>query len=114
MRNLAPEFLTATFQPIVQRFKGWKAGRDLPEPMTGVPDVLFDLALLPSRRRIAKIRIEQIMTGHRRKARVNLPLLAGADTIHGGAHIVVNPASRHAAQYPERVIMGVKQSISCV
>ena len=109
MGNLAPEFLTTTFKPIVQGFKGWKTGRDLPEPMAGVSDVLFNLTLLPSRRRIAKIRVEQIMTGHRRKARVNLPLLAGADTIDGGAHIVVNPASRHAAQNPERVVMGVKQ-----
>lgn len=58
VRNLAPEFLTATFKPIVQGFKSGKTGRNLPEPMTGVPDVLFNRALLPSRRGIAKIRIE--------------------------------------------------------
>src|SRR3546814_3604898 len=33
------------------------------------------------------------------------------DLVHGGAHIVVNPPARHAAQHAERMIMSVEQHL---
>ena len=49
------------------------------------------------------------MADHRREAGVDLALLATADLIDRGAHIVVNAPPRHAAQDAESVVMGVEQ-----
>src|SRR3546814_9664976 len=38
-------------------------------------------------------------------------LLAAPDLVDGGAHIVVNPPARHAAQHAKGVIMGVEQHL---
>ena len=77
-------------------------------------NILFDLAFLPARRRIAKLRVKKVMAGHRRKTGVDLTLLAYANPINSCAHVVVNPAPRNAAQNPERMIMGVKQHLMCL
>src|SRR3546814_4842528 len=37
--------------------------------------------------------------------------LAAPDLVHGGAHIVVNPPARHAAQHAERMITSVEQHL---
>jgi hypothetical protein len=49
--------------------------------MAGVLDVLLDLPLFPARRRIAKIRVEQVMTDHRRESRIDLAVLAAANEL---------------------------------
>jgi hypothetical protein len=64
MGNFQPQFLAALLQPIVQGVKGWKARRWLPKPMAGVPNIFFDLPLLPARRRIAKFHVKQVVAGH--------------------------------------------------
>jgi hypothetical protein len=79
--------------------------------MASVLDVLLDLPFLPTRGRIAELRFEQEVADHRREARVDLPLLAPADLVHSGSHIVVDAAPRHAAQHAEGVIMGVEQHL---
>src|SRR5271166_6880874 len=77
--------------------------------MAGVLNILFDLALLPARRRIAEFRVKQVVAGHSRETSVDLPLFAHANPINSRAHVVVNPAPRNAAEHPERMVMGVKQ-----
>ena len=44
--------------------QGGEAGHGLPKPMTGILDVLLDLPLLPTRRRIAEIGLEQEVADH--------------------------------------------------
>src|ERR1700676_5788544 len=51
------------------------------------------------------------MADHRRETGVDLALLAAADLVDGGSHIVVDSAPRHAAQHAEGVVMGVKQHL---
>ena len=79
--------------------------------MAGVLDVLLDLPLLPAGRRIAELGLEQVVADHGREARVDLALLAAADLVDGGAHVVVDAAPRHAAQDAEGVVMGVEQHL---
>src|SRR3546814_3570427 len=76
--------------------------------MPRILDVLLDLAFLPSRCRITELGFEQIMADHREEASVDVALLAAPDLVDGGAHIVVNPPARHAAQHAKGVIMGVR------
>src|SRR3546814_15426321 len=51
------------------------------------------------------------MADHREEASVDVALLAAPDLVDGGAHIVVNPPARHAAQHAKGVIMGVEQHL---
>src|SRR3546814_11336002 len=66
--------------------------------MPRILDVLLDLAFLPSRCRITELGFEQIMADHREEASVDVALLAAPDLVDGGAHLVVTPPARHAAQ----------------
>ena len=79
--------------------------------MAGVLDVLLDLPLLPAGRRIAELGLEQEVADHGREARVDLALLAAADLVDGGAHVVVDAPPRHAAQHAEGVVVGVEQHL---
>ena len=51
------------------------------------------------------------MARHGQEAGVDLALLADANAINSGAHIVVNSSTRHAAQDPEGVMMGIEQHL---
>jgi hypothetical protein len=48
---------------------------------------------------------------HGREASIDLPLAARADPVHGGAHVVVDPAPRHATQHAEAVVVGVERHL---
>lgn len=50
--------------------------------MAGIANVLFDLALLPSSRRIAEVGLINIVVRHGEEAHVDVTLFAAADTIH--------------------------------
>src|SRR3546814_6313921 len=67
--------------------------------MTRILDVLLDLTLFPACCRVTELGLEQIMTDHGEEAGVDGSGLAAPDLVHGGAHIVVNPPARHAAQH---------------
>ena len=79
--------------------------------MTGVLNVLLDLPLLPTGRRIAELGLEQEVADHGREARVDLALLAAPDLVDGGPHIVEDAASRHASEHAEGVVVGVEQHL---
>ena len=51
------------------------------------------------------------MADHRREAGVDLSLLAPADPVDRGAHVVVDAPLRDAAQDLEGVVVGVKQHL---
>src|SRR3546814_14124565 len=76
--------------------------------MTRILDVLLDLTLFPACCRVTELGLEQIMTDHGEEAGVDGSGLAAPDLFHGGAHIVVNPPARHAAQHSERRIMSLE------
>ena len=92
VRCLPPKLLAAGFQPFLQGIQGGKARNGLPQPMTGVLDVLFDLPLLPARRRITELGLEEIVTGHGEEARIDITLLSTPDLVDGGFHVVVDAA----------------------
>ncbi len=79
--------------------------------MAGVLDVLLDLSLLPARGRIAKLGLEQIVTGHGREAGIDLAFLAAADPVDRCAHVVIDPPPGNAAQNPEGVVVGIEQHL---
>ena len=111
MRGLLPQLEASRFQPGIQRGKVWKVRHPLQHLVAGIPNVLLDLTFLPSRRRIAKLGLVNIVVRHGEKAHVDLPLFATADTIHRRLHVVVDPAPRHTAKNPECVPMGIEQHL---
>ena len=48
------------------------------EAFTDKPNLVLDLALLPTRSRIAELRLEDIVIGHGKKPGVDLPLFTSA------------------------------------
>ena len=79
--------------------------------MAGVLDVLLDLPFLPTGSRIAELGLEQEVADHGREPRVDPALLAAANLIDGGSHIVVDAPPRHTTQNAEGVVMGVEQHL---
>ena len=64
MCRLRPQQLATIFQPFIQCSKVWEDRSDLPEAMSGITHALLNLTLLPARRRIAELRIEDVVAGH--------------------------------------------------
>ena len=108
--NFTPA-LTALFQPRIQRSQIGEVWHALQHLMSGVADVLLDLAFLPSRRRIAKLGLINVVVRHGEEADIDLSFFAAANTINSCAHIVVNPSRRHAAKDPECMPMGIEQHL---
>ena len=79
--------------------------------MTGIAYVLLHLALLPAGGGVAEVGLEQKVAGHGAETRIDLALLAPADLIHRGLHVVVNPAPGHAAQRRQAVVVGIEQHL---
>lgn len=82
--------------------------------MAGILDILLDLPLFPAGSRVTELRLEQIMAGHGLKADVDVTLLATPDLVDGCAHVIVNAASGNATEYPESMIVGVKEHLMCL
>ena len=111
MRGHPPQIEAALFQPSIQRGKVGEVRHALQHLMAGISNVLLDLPLLPSGRRIAEVELIDIVVRHGEEAHVDLPLLAAADAIHRRPHVVVNPTTRHAAKDAERVPVGIEQHL---
>ncbi|MNY02987.1 hypothetical protein D3C86_1355820 [compost metagenome] len=111
MRGLLPNLLASKLQPVVQGFQRWKAWCRLKEPMARILNILLDLAFLPTRRRIAELRLIEVVAGHCHKADVDVALLAASNLIDCRAHVVVDAAPRHPAEDTERVVMGIEQHL---
>src|SRR5258708_39061858 len=79
--------------------------------MAGVLHVLLDLALLPTGGGRTKLRLEQVVTDHCRKAGVDIPCLAGLRAIHGRLHIVVNATSRDTPAHGKGMLECIEQHL---
>ncbi|MNT18145.1 hypothetical protein D3C72_1533270 [compost metagenome] len=51
------------------------------------------------------------MVGHRQETDVDLPLLAATDAVDRRLHVVVDAATRYAAEHPEPVPVGIEQHL---
>src|SRR5271170_7245475 len=79
--------------------------------MAGILDVLLDLPLLPTGRRIAELRLEQEVADHGCEPCVDLAVLAAPDFVDRSAHVVVDASPGNAAQHAEGVVMSVEQHL---
>lgn len=79
--------------------------------MTRILNVLLDLSLLPAGSRIAELGFEQLMTGHRLEADVDVTLFAAADLVDRGAHVVVDATAGDASEHAECMIVGIEQHL---
>ena len=95
-----PQRPAANQQPDVEFGKGAEAflAGVLPDPSPAILDVLLDDAFLPAAGDVAEVRIEQVVRGHRGKARIDDPGLALLDLVHRRLHVVVDAAPGNAAQ----------------
>ena len=111
--QLVPGVQAGLVQPGVERGQIGPAsfGRLAPDAAAAILHVLLDDALLPAGGPIAKLRLEQVVACHRLKAQVDLALLAAADLIDGGLHVVVDPPARHATEGSKCPGMGVKEHL---
>jgi len=82
-----------------------------PDPVTGILNVLLDLALLPAESRITELGLEQVVADHRGKASVDVAQLAAADLVHGGLHVVVDATVRHATEHGKGVLVSIEQHL---
>src|SRR3546814_13384621 len=58
---------------------------------------------------MAKIRLEQVVTGHGSEPRIDLPAFTLADPVYSRLHIVEYTTLRHAAQHPECMRQRIEQ-----
>ena len=72
---------------------------------------MFDLTLLPSRRRRASGRLDHVMIGHDQKAAVEHPLLADEHGGDRGLHVIVDAAQGNAAEEGKAARMGVEHHL---
>ena len=84
----------------------------LPDPAAGVLDPLLDAALLPARRDIAEVRLEEVVRRHRRKARIDDPAAIRAGrAVDRRLHVVVDAPPGDAAQAGQTARVRVKQHL---
>ena len=74
-------------------------------------DLVFNLALLPARRRRAGHGLDEIMPAHLKKAAVVLSVFAGEDRLHRRFHIVINAALAGALEKGEGTVMRVEHHL---
>ncbi len=113
MEDLLPQGPAAHGQPGVEFGKGAPGRRQGLNPHTSpaVLDVLLHHPLLPTGSDVAEVGVEQVVAAHRRKARVDVALLARVHFVDGRLHVVIDAAMRHSAEGGKPLGMGVKQHL---
>ena len=86
--------------------------RPLPDPPAAIEHPFLNPALLPARRHVAKVRLEQIVRGHRQEPVVHLARpVRPRGLVHRRLHVVVDAPARDAAQARQAAKMRVKQHL---
>ena len=111
VRGMGPGFPALHGQPIVEAVEVGPAllSRSLPDLPASVLDVLFNNAFLPASGPVAELGIEQVVAAHGVEAGVDGALLAMADLVDGGLHVVVDAAPGDAAKGGKGPAMGVEE-----
>src|ERR1700761_441349 len=94
-------------QPRVQLVEGFEPQPWREEAFPDQPDLVLDLALLPTRGWCAGDRIHQVMAAHLQEAAIVKTSFADEDRLHGRLHIVVDAAAAGALEQRERPVVGV-------
>ena len=81
------------------------------EALADQADLVFDLALLPARRRRAGDRLDEMMRAHLEEAAIVLAILADEDRLHRRLHVVVDAAPAGALEERERPFVGVEHHL---
>ena len=81
------------------------------KPLPHETNLIFDLALLPTRSRRAGHRLDQIVRAHLLEAPVEPPLLAHEHGLHCRLHVVVDAPPRDPAEHRERPRVGVEHHL---
>src|SRR5277367_6539804 len=81
------------------------------EALAHEPDLVLDLTLLPTGRRRASDRLDEMMRAHLQEAAIVLAILADEDRLHRGLHVVVDAAPTGAFEECERPFVGVKHHL---
>lgn len=92
-----PQVDATVREPVVEVVERVEGRNLLPDAVAAIADVLLDLALLPTRRRVAELGVEQVVADHGLEARVDVPILAASDLVDGRLHVVVDAPPGHAA-----------------
>ena len=111
MLCLGPQGDTAIFQPLIELGQILEDRHDLPQAVARILDILLDLSLLPACGRVAELRLKHVVAGHGFETGIDVALLAATDTINSGLHVVVDPATGHAAEDAKRVPMSIEQHL---
>src|ERR1700716_1852947 len=98
-------------QPGVQLVEGFEPQPWREEALPDQPDLVLDLALLPTRRRRAGNRIDEIVAAHLHEAAIVEAPFADEDRLHGGLHIVVDAASAGSLEQSERPVVSVEHHL---
>ena len=110
MTQLRPEFYATPLQPGVEGIQVFKHGRDLPQPMPGVLNVLLDLAFFPTRCWVAELSLEDEVIDHDLEAHVHVPSLPLFDLVDSRFHVVEDAPLRYATKHPECMVMRVEDA----
>ena len=74
-------------------------------------DTFALLSALPTRRRRAGNRIDEVMAAHLQEAAIVKTSFADEDRLHGRLHVVVDATSAGALEQGERPVMGVEHHL---
>jgi len=95
-------------EPSVQLIVGLEPQPRREEALADKADLVFDLALLPTRGRRAGDGIDEVVRAHLQEAAIVLPVLAGEDRLHRSLHIIVDAARACALEKREGAVMRVE------
>ena len=79
--------------------------------MSGITHALLNLTLLPARRRIAELGIEDVVAGHGQKPRIHITLFADANPVDRGLHVIIDATPGDALEDAECMPVGIKQHL---
>ena len=98
-------------QPSVQFVKIFEPQSRREEPLAHEPNLVLDLALLPTRSRSAGDRVYQVMAAHLQETAIVDAVLADEDCLHRRLHVVVDAALAGAPEHGECPVVRVEHHL---
>src|SRR5580658_8155648 len=98
-------------QPVVQLVEGFEPQPWREETLPDQPNLVLDLTLLPTRRRRAGNRIDEIVAAHLQEAAIVETPFTDEDRLHRRLHVVVDAAPTGALEQRERPVVGVEDHL---
>ena len=102
---------TLSLQPAVELLQRLEPQPRLEDVVAREPDLVLDLTLLPPGGRRTRHRLDQVVRAQLQETPVEGSILAEEHRVHGGAHVVVDPAPAGPAEKGEGPGMGVEHHL---